>query len=116
MGLRKEDCFPGRYLRTVDVKDQPPRNAVISHVVLETVGQGADAKEKPVVYFESEDDKPMVLNVTNFDTLAEAFGADCDDWAGCAIRIFVAKTRYAGKAIDGIRVEPVKKNGDGFPA
>jgi hypothetical protein len=106
--MREDEAFPSTFLRTADVKDRP-RNAVISHVALETVGQGADAKTKPVLFL--EDDRPLVLNRTNWETLADAFGPDSDDWEGCEIRLYAAKTRYAGKPIDGIRVEAVKKNG-----
>jgi hypothetical protein len=115
MGIRKEDAFPGKYLRTAELKERP-RNAVISHVVLEIVGQGADAKEKPVAYFEGDDTKPMVINVTNWDTLSELFGPDSDDWEGGEVYLSCERTRFAGKAIDGTRVGKARKNGDGFPA
>src|SRR5262245_4562617 len=76
--MKASDAFPSRYLQTSVVKDKSIV-AVISHVELETVGQGADQKRKPVLYLDGQ--KPMVLNRTNFETLADAFG-DSDEWSG----------------------------------
>ena len=78
--------------------------APISHVEMETVGQGADQKRKPVLHLEGE--KPMVPNRTNFEVLADAFG-DSDEWAGHKIKVYCARTQYQGKSIDGLRVEPI---------
>jgi len=47
-----------------------------------------------------------VLNRTNFETLADAFG-DSDEWNGRKIKINAVRTQYAGKTIDGLRVEPI---------
>ena len=97
------DAFPSRYLQTSVVKGKPIV-AVISHVEMETVGQGADQKRKPALYLDGE--KPMVLNRTNFETLADTFG-DSDEWSGNKIKIYAARTQYAGKSVDGLRVEPI---------
>ena len=76
--MRANQAFPSKYLKSSDVKEKP-RVAVISHLAQEMVGQGQDAKEKHVLHF--EDQKPLVLNRTNWDALEEAFG-DSDDWPG----------------------------------
>jgi hypothetical protein len=49
--------------------------------------------------------KPIVLNRTNTEALEDAFG-DSDDWPGNKIKIRCVKTNYAGKTVDGLRVEP----------
>jgi hypothetical protein len=97
------DAFPSRFLQTAAVKSKPIV-AVISHVEMETVGQGADQKRKPILYLDGQ--KPMVLNRTNFEALADAFG-DSDEWSGQKIKVYVARTQFQGKAIDGLRVEPI---------
>jgi hypothetical protein len=101
--MKTSDAFPSRYLQTAAVKGRPIV-ATISHVEIETVGQGADQKRKPVLYLDGE--KPMVLNRTNFETLADAFG-DSDEWSGHKLKVYVTRTQYAGKAMDGLRVEPI---------
>jgi hypothetical protein len=47
-----------------------------------------------------------VLNRTNFETLCDAFG-DSDEWCGHKVKIYAARTQYAGKLIDGLRVDPI---------
>ena len=101
--MRTEDAFPGKYLKSSDAKPKP-LVAVISHVEMEMVGQGQDQKRKPVLHF--EDQKPLVLNRTNFQALVDAFG-DSDDWPGNKVKLRSARTQYQGKSVDGLRVEAI---------
>ena len=101
--MRAKEAFPSTYLKSADVKERP-RVAVISHIEREKVGKGQDAEEKYVLHF--EDGKPMVLNRTNWDTLEEAFG-DSDNWGGHKVKIKCARTKFQGKAVDGIRLDPI---------
>jgi hypothetical protein len=93
-----------RYLQTATVKAQPIV-ATISNLEMETVGQGAEAKTKPVLYLENE--KPIVLNASNLETLSDAFGDDTDAWPGHKIKVRCVKTQFQGKTVDGLRVEPI---------
>jgi hypothetical protein len=102
--MRTSEAFPSRYLQTATVKAKPIVET-ISHVVMELVGQGQDAKKKPVLYFEG-DTKPMVLNRTNFEAIEQALG-DTDEWPGHKVKVYCAPTRFGGKPVDGIRVEPI---------
>jgi hypothetical protein len=101
--MRATDAFPSTYLKSADVKDKPIV-ATISYMDMETVGQGQDQKQKPVLYL--EDAKPMVLNRTNFEALEDAFG-DSDDWTGHKIKIKCVRTKFQGKAVDGLRIDPI---------
>jgi hypothetical protein len=65
---------------------------------------GGRRTARPVLYL--EDQKPMVLNRTNFEILADAYG-DSDEWAGHKVKIYAARTQYQGRSIDGLRVEAV---------
>jgi hypothetical protein len=101
--MRAADAFPSKYLKSADVKAKQIV-ATISHVDMEAVGVGQDQKQKPVLYLEGQ--KPIVLNRTNFEEIERAFG-DTDEWAGRKIKVYCAPTRYQGKAVDGIRIDPV---------
>jgi hypothetical protein len=101
--MRTKDLFPSKYLQSADAKARQI-DTTISHMAQEMVGQGQDQKLKPVLYLEEQ--KPMVLNRTNTETLEEAFG-DSDDWPGQRIKIYCIKTKYAGKPVDGLRIEPI---------
>jgi hypothetical protein len=102
--MRAADAFPSKYQKSSDVKERSIV-AVISHVAKEKVGKGPDAEEKYVLHFE-RDTKPMVLNRTNWEALEDAFG-DSDNWPGHKVKIKTARTNFQGKAVDGIRVEPI---------
>jgi hypothetical protein len=101
--MRANEAFPSKFLKSADVKEKPCV-AVIKHLTQETVGQGQDAKEKHVLYF--EDQKPTVLNRTNWDALEEAFG-DSENWPGHKVKIRCARTQYQGKPTDGIRLDAI---------
>jgi hypothetical protein len=101
--MRAHDAFPSTYLKSADVKSRPIV-ATISNMEMEAVGQGQDQKQKPVLHLEGQ--KPMVLNRTNFETLEDAFG-DSHDWPGHKIKIKCEGTKFQGKTVDGLRIEPI---------
>src|SRR5262245_27529509 len=101
--MRTKDMFPSKFLKSEDAKTRQIITT-ISHMQMELVGQGQDQKKKPVLYL--EDQKPIVLNRTNTEALEDAFG-DSDDWPGNKIKIRCVKTNYAGKTVDGLRIEPI---------
>jgi hypothetical protein len=92
-----------RYLKSSDVKTTPKIGTIAYLVEAEEVGQ--EKKRKPVLYFE-DGVKPLVVNLTNFQTIEDAFG-DSNDWPGHKIRVFCAQTTFGGKRTDCIRVEPI---------
>jgi len=102
--MRSSDAFPAKYMKSADVKAKP-LVATISHMQMELVGQGHEQREKPVLFLENQ--KPIVLNRTNFESLEDAFG-DSDEWSGHKIRIKCERTRFQGKTVDGLRIEPIK--------
>jgi hypothetical protein len=101
--MRKNEAFPAKFLKSADAKTKPIF-ATISHMEMEPVGQGVDQKKKPVLYL--EDQKPMVLNATNWESLEEAFG-DSDDWSGRKIMIKCTRIQFDGKTVDGLRIYPI---------
>ena len=102
--MRAHKAFPSKYLKAADVKAKPIVT-VISHLAQEMVGQGQDQKEKHVLYF--VDQKPLVLNRTNWDELEEAFG-DSDDWPHNKVKLRCARTQYQGKPVDCVRLAAIK--------
>lgn len=66
-------------------------------------------KKKGLVCHFEEKDLPMVLNVTNCDTIAEVVGSDkLADWIGRKIIIGTSKIKAFGKMHDAIRVRNTK--------
>lgn len=72
-------------------------------------GRSSDADEhQPVAYFE-EDVLPMVLNVTNCQTIEDLYGiGEPAKWAGLKIQIFATKVKVKGELVPCLRVDKVK--------
>lgn len=66
-------------------------------------------KKKGLALRFEELDLPMVLNVTNSETIASVVGSDrLDDWIGHKIIVGSSKVKAFGKVYDSIRVRPEK--------
>lgn len=98
---RVSDMVPSKYLKAADVEESPV--LTISHVKEETIGQGAQADKKWILFFE-EEEKGLVLNRTNINTIAGLYGDDTDDWEGKKITLFATQVDFQGKQVDAIRV------------
>src|SRR5271165_4152014 len=95
-----QDLYPTKHLSGTSVS--APIKATIDKVVVEPVGQGNE--RKPILYFR-EGHKPMILNRTNADILAQKYGHDSDDWLGAQIVIFTTPvTDPSGKVVQGLRI------------
>ena len=102
--MKKQEAFPSSYLNKEDLPAPPgTKHATVEDVRIETMPSG-DKEEKPVLYF-ANGLKPMVLNGTNWDIMADAYGPESNDWRGKPIELYVdANVMYGGKRIGGIRV------------
>lgn len=99
--MRISQAFPSDYIKSSDLSGREVR-VVIKKVKIEEVGR--DKEERPVIYFEGKE-KGMVLNKTNANTIATAFGDDTDDWTGGEVILYAAMTEYQGKPTEGLRVK-----------
>lgn len=98
-------AFPSKYLRAdEDGITEDGRVFTIKNVKVETVGQGAKAEQKPVLYF-NELDKGLCLNKTNANFIVSILGDDdTDSWKGHQIKLIATDVEYAGDLVRGIRV------------
>jgi|SRR5579864_3050444 len=101
-------AFPSKYLKAADAEDGDLL-LTIARVKMETIGQGAKAEQKPVVYFK-EVEKGMVLNKTNAKVIATlAKSDDTDDWAGVAVRVIATEVEFQGDLVMSLRIRSPKK-------
>lgn len=100
--------MPSKYLAKEDIHGE--MTVTIKDCASELIGQGKEAEEKWILYFE-ETTKGVVINATNLDTLVELFGSDeSEDWEGETIVLYVdPDVRYAGKKVGGIRFKGVQE-------
>jgi hypothetical protein len=100
----RDEIFPSRFLKAGDLNGK----AVVVEIEAaptELLGSGADAKTKTVLYFNGPL-KPLVLNMTNWDSVAAIAGGDTDDWPGRKIELFPTSTTLKGQTVDCIRIRP----------
>jgi hypothetical protein len=99
-----KDYFASRFLKVDDLKGRKVA-LTIGKAVGEEIGQGADKREKLVLYF-NETAKGLVINRTNGDLIAEQVGTDDEQqWVGHRIVLVPAKTMFQNKRVACIRVE-----------
>ena len=99
------DMYPSNYLRAADFEDGDSV-LTIKQVEEDSIGQGKDAKDVWVCYFK-EEDKGLVLNKTNSNTIATLYGDDTDDWAGKPVTLYATEVQFQDKMVDG-HPRPVK--------
>lgn len=97
------DLFPSNYLKSSDFSEEEDTIYTIKELKSQTLGQGKDAEDKYVMYFD-EVTKGMVLNKTNAKVIATLYGDDTDDWEGKKIALYLTEVEFNGETMLGIRV------------
>ena len=101
--MRRGEAFPSTYLGKDDLTD--PVLATIADVRLEEIQGDHGRSDKPVMYFQDEDMKHLILNTTNWNTIEAICGEDTEEWAGQRIELYVDPgVVYGGKRVGGVRV------------
>jgi hypothetical protein len=99
-------AFPSKYLKAADLQGRNVQ-LVIDRVEIEEVGFGNQKDHKAVVYFKKTK-KGLVLNVTNKNTIKNAYGKDTDEWTEKPLVLFTAMVDFAGETTEAIRVRTPK--------
>jgi hypothetical protein len=100
MGNRSQYAYgQSRYLRAEDLAGKAA-TVVISAVEDVEFDKGL----KPVLHFKDKK-KGVVVNATNYDILAAAFGNNTVSWPGHTIILRGAKVRFKSQTVDSIVVE-----------
>lgn len=97
-------AFPPAYLRASDIEGKTI-NVNIERCEMEQI----NGKNKPVLYLRNRE-IGMVLNRTNTNTIAEAYGGETENWRGHPLEIYTVQVNYQGRMVPGLRVripEPV---------
>ena len=104
--MTRNQIFPSRWLKAADLPADGEQ-VTIGKVSVEPVGE--EREEKPVMTFD-ELEKELVVNVTNWNSVAEITGEeDSDQWAGSRIKLIKRKVPFGTKQVDAIRIETIEK-------
>jgi arabinogalactan endo-1,4-beta-galactosidase len=98
--MRISAAFPSEYLKAADLQG---RNVpvVIDRVEMRDIGDD----HKPVLFFQNKE-KGCVLNKTNANNIAIAYGDDTDEWVGKEVILFEAMVDFQGRSVPAIRIRP----------
>lgn len=100
--MKISQAFPSTYLKAADLQGHDVRVA-IRDIKFETLGSGQDAEQKAILYFQGKD-RGLVLNKTNAQTIAHAYGDETDDWIGQEIELYTAMVQFQSQMVEAIRV------------
>lgn len=95
--MKISEEFPSKYLKAADLQNRDVK-VVMSHVEKEKLGDDM----KLVLYFKGKE-KGLVLNKTNSNTIADAYGDDTDDWQTNELILISVMTEFQGKIAPAIR-------------
>lgn len=101
--MNMKDLYPSRFLKAEDFEEGEVKTRTIKQVEIEELGQGKEAKSKPVVFFR-DDEKQLVLNKTNAVIIAKLYGDETDDWLGKRITMYAVEVESFGDVVRAIRV------------
>ena len=101
------------YLGAYSIEDGKDLVLTIKKVVQEAVTGADGKKEDCIVCYWMENQKPMILNVTNCKMIAKLANSPyIEQWAGIKVQIGVEKVKAFGDVVDALRVRKTKPKVD----
>lgn len=106
--MKKDQLFPSRYMKGLDLQDKPWSFTIASVRLEEMRNPQGEKEKKAVVYFKGPK-KGLIVTPTIFDQIAQATGQDdTDNWPGHLITIYPTTVFAFGKNNLVIRVRPTE--------
>ena len=107
--MKISSMMPSNYLKKEDVAT--PRLVTVRNFSQQNLAQDGQPPENKWVMHLDEFDRPLVMNPTNLQLAAQAFGSeDTDDWVGKQIVLYTDSTvSFGGKLVGGLRLRAPKR-------
>ena len=96
--MKYSDYFPSKFINA-DTLEGRDRTLTMKQIERFEFDDGP----KPKVEFE-ETESELILNRTNFKTIADLYGGDTDTWAGKRITLFPTEVDFRGTQTMAVRV------------
>lgn len=108
-----ERLFDQNYLRWFHLQGEPALMEITKLDRQELTLRGGAKKKSPVMVLRQikgkiESVKPLVMNRTNMDAVAEFLGRKPSDWVGKQIVLYQDSTKLKGKTVPCIRIRSPK--------
>ena len=99
-----DDLYGSKYLIAADLHGETWLRRIGKVGLVDLKEKDGSSKRKYLVYFEGVE-KALVLNKTNAQKLAAAYGKDRSKWIGVEVELYAEMT---GLGKEGVRVRPLK--------
>jgi hypothetical protein len=99
--MRRDEIFPSKYLRASDLPQ--PRVVTVASAAMEPLKNDGKDVDKLVLSFRDRI-KSLIVNLTNFESIAALYGDETDTWAGQRIELYADRCRFGSKMVDCVRV------------
>jgi hypothetical protein len=104
--MKRDEIFPSKYLRASDLPQ--PRVVTISSATMEPLKNDGKDVDKLVLYFR-ERIKPLVVNLTIYESISVLYGDETDLWPDKRIEVHADRCRFGSKMVDCVRTrEPAQ--------
>jgi hypothetical protein len=114
---RISEIYSGQYITAAELHGGKRRQAVIAAVEIASIGQGDNASDKVVLSLKNRAGlawpRQLVLNKTNANLCAAAFGDETRGWPGHPLEVWAELVMFQGKLVPGIKVMPLPFQGPG---
>jgi len=107
--MKMSTAFPGAHFKAADLAAGP----IVATIAAVAMGKVGDDTKPLMKFYEFEQD--LVLNVTNANTLIEAFGDESAAWTGQQVQMYATKVQFGAEMVDAIRLTPVVQPVAGAP-
>src|SRR5262245_19144716 len=95
----RDELFPSKYLKAADLKGKP-LVVEIAEAPTEVFKTDRGEERKTVLHFRGDRVKPLPLNFTNWNSVADIAGDDTDDWCRHRLELYPTTTEMRGKVVD----------------
>jgi hypothetical protein len=100
------DFFPSNYMKAAEFGTGLVVGT-IAGIHAASFENDGKTRSKPVMTFTEPNLKALVVNKTNFLTLAAAFGDNTEGWVGKMIQLVKMRVPFKGTLTDSIKVKPL---------
>jgi hypothetical protein len=104
--MKANDMFPSKYLKASDAETD--LTLTVSRLAKETMKNRDGQDEEKYVIFFAEQEKGMVLNKTNKNTLVDLYGEETDDWIGKKVILTAVDVDAFGETQAALRISHKK--------
>lgn len=99
--MRVSELFPSRFIKYENLPE--PIKRKIERIAVERVGLSHETR--PVLHFVDED-RTLLLNKSNANTLRRAYGDETSNWVGREVELVPDEVEYRGTVTFTVRVVP----------